>query len=244
MLLQPARIPRAPRGGIAQYKGGQFIPYSLLESEKNIAKDAFVALQSEFGNDLQFLRAVGQLLSNLKGVDVEIPAPLSERTVTDRAVRHIRSYYSRAFLLGKRASGNLLSIGSDERNMLRKIRTDEYKYLRRFFTDISNKLGKIPYEKRMAYYQHALREAFWLGFCIGDTTATRTLWWHFGNTIEHCTDCALFANRPGGWPIAEFIDQVIKPGKLPQSGSLECKGLHCECYLTDTPEKDKRYARV
>jgi len=233
---------RAPKGGIGQYKGGQFIPRELVEYEKKVATQAFNALQEEFAKDMQFLRAVGQLLSNLKGVDVEIPAPLSEATVEDRAVRAIRSYYSRAFLLGKRSSGDFLSISASDRSVLRKVRTDEYKYLRKFFRDINDKIGKIPYEKRMAFYAHALKEAYWLGFCLGDTSKTRRIYWNFGNTIEHCADCARFAGRLGGWPMEEFYDEAIKTGKLPQSGNLECKGLFCECWLSDEPMTGRKNA--
>lgn len=235
MLVSRSPQPRAPKGGISRYKGGQFIPRALVEQEKRVAQQAFGALQEEFAKDMQFLRTVGQLLSNLKGIDVEIPAPLSRKTVEDRAVRAIRSYYSRAFLLGKRSAGNLLSISAEERSVLRKVRTDEYKYLRKFFQDIDDKVGKIPYEKRMAFYAHALREAYWLGYCLGDPSKERRIYWYFGNTIEHCTDCARFAARADGWPMSEFYEQAVKTGKLPQSGNLECKGFYCECYLSDTP---------
>lgn len=226
---------RAPKGGIGQYKGGQFIPIALVDYEKRVATEAFGALQDEFAKDIQFLRAVAQLVSNVKNTDVEVPPPLSKKTVEDRAVRAIRSYYSRAFLLGKRSAGNLLSISETERSVLRKVRTDEYKFLRKFLQDIDDKVGKIPYEKRAAFYANALREAYWLGFCLGDTSKTRRIYWYFGNTIEHCTDCAYFAKQAGGWSMEDFYEQAIKPGKMPQSGSLECKGFYCQCYLTDKP---------
>lgn len=230
---------RAPKGGYESYKGGQFIPRSVLETEKRIAQEAFSGLQSEFNKDLQFLRAVSQLVTSVGKTDLPLPPPLSVKTVEDRVVRAIRSYYSRAFLLGKRAGGNLLSISRDERTRLRAVRVDEYKYMRRFLRDIQTGAGKIPYEKRMQFYTYALREAFWLGFTLANQDTTRRIFWYFGNTIEHCTDCQYFASRADGWPIADFMREAVKTGKLPQSGSLECKGLYCQCYLTDKPVVNK-----
>lgn len=235
MPTQPRWSARAPKGGIEKYKGGQFIPKSVIEYEKRVAANAFDALKGEFDKDLQFLRSVGQLLSNLKGLDVDIPAPLSKATVEDRAIRAIRSYYSRAFLLGKRSAGDLTSISMSDRSALKRVRSDEYKFLRKFLSDIDGQIGKIPYEKRASFYAHALREAYWMGFCMGDLSDQRRIYWHFGNTIEHCTDCTYFASRIGGWPIAEFYEEAVKQGRLPQSGTLECKGLFCECWLSDTP---------
>lgn len=216
---------------MTRYRGGVFIPKALVEREKSVASAAYPVLEREFGEELQYHRAVVETLSL---VPDGVKAPLSMTTVEARAKATIRNAYTRAFLLGKRAAGNLTSADDSEARLLVATRRDEYTYLRRFLSDMKAGAGKLPYEQRMAYYQHALREAFWYGYLLGDRRASRRIWWSFGKTVEHCKDCASLAARTDGIPIAEFFDDLIPRGIVPQSGKLECHGLLCECWITDT----------
>lgn len=215
---------------MTRYRGGVFIPKALVAHEKAVAARAYPVLEREFGRDLQYHRLVVETLSL---VPDGVKAPLSMPTVERMARATIRNAYTRAFLLGKRASGDLSSIADAEARHLSSIRRDEYTYLRRFLADMKAGAGRLPYEQRMAYYQHALREAFWTGFVMGDRRPSRRIWWNFGKTHEHCTHCANNAARKDGIPIQEFLDSMIPAGIVPQSGKLECHGLLCECWLTD-----------
>lgn len=231
--------PRAPRGGldaaglspsgITRYRGGLFIPKALLEREKKAAAAAYPRLEAEFGEELQYHRKV---LETIKLVPDGARSPLSPSQVEWRMKRAIRRDYARAFLLGKRASGDLTSMTDDQSSRLASIRRDEYTYLRKFIRDIGDGGGKIPYEQRMAYYQNALKEAFWVGYVLGDQSAGRLVFWKKGPT-ESCQDCLEQSERKGGIPIEEFVETLIPRGIVPQSGNLECHGLQCQCYLTD-----------
>lgn len=51
--------------------------------------------------------------------------------------------------------------------------------------------------------------------------------WRYGGTMEHCSDCARFANTVKTkleW------DTLREDGYYPQSRSLECSGYKCQCY--------------
>ena len=61
--------------------------------------------------------------------------------------------------------------------------------------------------------------------------ADKPLTWHFGGTEEHCDDCAYADGktyRGSVW---------ARWGWETQSSSLECKGFHCQCALTDDGNK-------
>lgn len=236
--------PRAPRGGLdaaglspskaSRYKGGQFIPKALLEREKKVAAAAYPALEREFGAELQYHRAV---FETVKLVPKGTKSPVSLSQVEYRIKRAIRRDYSRAFLLGKRSAGDLTSMTDAEAGKMLAIRRDEYTYLRKFLADMDAGAGRLPYAQRMAYYEHALREAFWVGYILGDTSPDRRIWWHWGKTQEHCKDCDGLNARRDGVPIDEFLEKLLPGGIVPQSGKLECKGLQCQCWLSDEAGK-------
>lgn len=60
------------------------------------------------------------------------------------------------------------------------------------------------------------------------TCADKKMVWRFGETEEHCNDCANYVGRvyrASAWQRA---------GALPQSNALECGGYRCDCRLEPT----------
>ena len=235
---------RAPKGGIRhdatgkRYIGGQFVPAALWEQQKQAGKDGLAPLLADVGDALQFLRLSYQQNAALQQhldlvAHLKIPTiPLT--TVEARLKATIRNAYRDAFLLGKRTVGNLTGITADEAKTLLKVRRDEYIYVRRFLADMRSGAGVMDYGRRMAAYQNAVRQAYWTGYVLGDVSATRRIRWTFGPTEEHCTTCAGMVAK-GPMTMAEFLP-YLRQDVVPQSGALECKGISCQCRLTDAAE--------
>lgn len=233
---------RAPKGGIRhdatgkQYAGGTFIPAALWESERTAAKDGLATLLTETADALQFLRLSYQQNAALAAhPDIahqyKIPIiPLS--TVEARLKTTIRNGYRDAFLLGKRAAGNLTGITPDEAKALLKVRKDEYNFLRQFLSAMRGGGGVMDYGQRTEMYAMAVREAYWLGWVLSNLASTRTITWKRGETSDSCVDCCRFEAH-GPYTAAEFWHDVASKGYLPQAGKLKCLGRHCRCFLTD-----------
>lgn len=226
-LLKSLR--RAPAGGLHGYRGGQFLPAQIWESEKRAAEEALPARLLAFGDDLQALRELYEQNSALirEGVTRVKLIPLS--TVAARMKTTVRRAYDDLFLLGKRASGNLRSMTEQDRRAVKALRIDEYRYLRRFLADMHGQTGVIDYASRMDYYRAAGREVFWLGWLLGDQSLERRIAWDLGPT-EHCGDCLRIANG-NPYTVADFIAKVLP--YLPNSGRLECLGYNCRCRLVE-----------
>ena len=223
---------QAPRGGIGRYRGGQFIDTATLRLQAQDAVSSMGRILEDFGVRLQFLRAVYEQNAALRMVrDLPItPMPLS--TIEYQMKATIRDVYERAFLAGKRSAGNLFGITPDEAKAIRRSRLDEYKWLRKFLADIRGGGGRMGYQDRMDYYRGAAREIFWLGWVLADTRPSRKITWHWGDTVDHCSDCRGYANH-GPYTVADFRRNVMSRGHLPQSGALECMGYSCRCWLSD-----------
>ena len=236
---------RAPAGGIRHgdtgrhFAGGQFIPADLWAQEKQAGREGLAPLLAETADALQFLRLSYQQNSALSAhpeiaQQYKIPViPLS--TVEARLKTTIRNAYRDAFLLGKRTVGNLTSVTPAEAKALLKVRKDEFKFLRGFLTAMRTGGGVMEYGQRMEAYGNAVREAYWLGWCIGDKSPTRRISWVAGSTSDKCVNCVAFAAH-GAYTMPEFMDQVLGLGFLPQSGKLACRGIHCLCSLSDTSQ--------
>jgi hypothetical protein len=223
---------RAPKGGVGRFKGGQFVDGATLRVQATQAQADMAATLDAFGARLQFLRAVyEQNAALLHLTDLKFtPMPLG--SVFHQMQTAIREVYGKAFLLGKRAAGNLFDVTSDDQRAIQKVLRDEYKYLRGFARDMREGGGRMGYEQRMAYYGAAARELFWLGWVLADTSPGRRIWWDLGPT-EHCRSC-LGHNAAGGMTVERFLRECVAKGELPQSGALECKGRWCQCSLRDS----------
>lgn len=229
---------RAPKGGVRHhitgrhYAGGQFLPRALWLSERRRAEAALPDLVAEFGEGMQFLRVVYEQQAALRRAGITAVAPIPYTTVEARMKAAIRSAYARAFLLGKRASGNLAAATEPEQSLVQRLSRGEYPYLRAFLAAMREGDGRMPYPERMACYANALREAYWAGFVGGDTSPSRRLRWVLGPTEASCASCAGMA-RLGALPASEMQARVERTGFLPQSGSLACHGIHCRCRIVE-----------
>lgn len=222
---------RAPRGGLGAYRGGWFIPAYLWNAERRRAADAMPGLLRDFGERLQFLREVYQQQVDIEKNKLSNIKIISLSSIESQMKQAIRETYATAFRLGKRAAGNLTGVSEDEQKWLRRIRVDEYKYLRGFLGDMRSEDGVMDYEARMDMYRAAAREAYALGWVLGNKDKARRIRWVLGNT-EHCSDCARIAEM-GSMPVSVFIRDVLSKGYVPHSGNLECKGYHCQCSLEE-----------
>lgn len=236
LLLLRKSLRRAPSGGYShagrEFRGGQFIPRAAWEHEKQIAAEALPALIEAADDKAQFLLQIYQQNAALltEGTTKVKIVPLEK---IERQIRKvIRESYSQAFRFGKRAAGNLTSITPAEAARLKRLRLDEYTFLRRFLADVRNGRGRLDYATRMGMYANAIREAYWRGFVLGDRSPERRLKWAFGGTVEHCKDCAAYEAR-APFTVQEFIRGPLRKGHLPQAGKLECKGIKCQCKIVE-----------
>jgi hypothetical protein len=240
-LEKSAALRRAPKGGLRHtdgtaYGGGQFIPAALWEGEKQAGKDGLTPLLADTADALQFLRLSYQQNSALAlhpqiTQQYKVPViPLS--TIEARLKATIRKSYNESFLLGKRSAGNLASITPQEAKALLKVRRDEFRFLKGFLSDLRTGGGTMEYGQRMEAYGNAVKEAYWLGWCLGDMSETRRIYWVRGLTSDSCKDCKRFEAH-GPYTASEFQAEVLGKGYLPQGGSLACIGIHCKCRLED-----------
>jgi hypothetical protein len=58
--------------------------------------------------------------------------------------------------------------------------------------------------------------------------------WDFGDTIEHCDDCAQYVGK------VFYRSQWDEAGAIPKSPELACHGIQCDCRLTPTTERKTR----
>jgi hypothetical protein len=214
---------------LEDYRGGQFIPTDLWEAEKDKASQALAGICQDLSEDVELLVMVAQDLGTRPAGS---PAKVTIEKLDGRITAKVRRAYSESFRLGKRASGNFLSITKEESDALRKVRSDEYKFARKFLRDAYEGKGRVPYEQRAEMYGNALKEAFWLGFVLGNRDPKRRIRWVMGPT-EHCKDCVHYGEA-GPFTVADFISGPLSKGHLPRSGNLECVGINCKCYLKES----------
>jgi hypothetical protein len=150
----------------------------------------------------------------------------------DRCFEDISHFYDLSYRSGLNAAGDPgVLLSPTQRAVLNRLKRDEHDYLRDFGEDMNAGRGRMPYHDRMRLYAQAAREAFWVGFVMGDLRTARQLRWVLGPT-EHCVDCRRFSQM--GWvPARRFYDEVLSKGYVPQSGHLDCKGSRCQCVLSE-----------
>ncbi len=149
-----------------------------------------------------------------------------------RCLRDLRTFYEDLYLLGKRAVGDPAPVATpQDRHILNELLKDEADFLSGFAQAIGAGEGHVPYAERMAMYTNAAREAFWHGYALGDQRSTRQIAWRAGDT-EHCASCAKL-DALGWLPAKEFVARVLARGLAPQSGQLDCRGIHCQCRLVE-----------
>lgn len=206
----------SPRG-----TGGRYIRRLTVEEQQAATELAQTVRQ-------RFATQMGNHLGDLqKG---RLPAA----EATERGHRAIEEYYEQIFRHGMQAAGNpAVILTPRDKSALSRIVRDECDFWTGFMLDVEAGRGKVPYPDRLAMYVNAAQEAYWLGWVLGDFRPKRLIYWVLGAT-EHCKTCLMMArlSEKGMTPM-QFLVYALRRGFLPQSGYLECKGLHCQCGLKD-----------
>lgn len=152
----------------------------------------------------------------------------------NRGYRQINEQYRHLFQRGLQASGHPgLQVSPTAKAQLNRLIKDERDYWFNFMDMVFHGTGVIPYDKRVAFYANAGKEAYWLGFIWGDTSPSRRIVWVLGPT-EHCQTCSYLASI-SPMTMETFRYEALNKGYLPQSGELACKGIHCQCSLRNVP---------
>lgn len=147
--------------------------------------------------------------------------------------RDLSLFYRLIYRTGKQSVGDpAIILSPQEKAQINRLVRDEMDYLRDFGADMEAGRGTMPYVQRMGLYAAAAWEAYWNGFVLGDQRKGRELQWRWGETEEHCSDCAGFADME--WMgVREFAKLTVKQGKTPRSGALECIGINCKCWIAE-----------
>lgn len=208
-------------------KGGN--PQRISRFDPQFERERKEALRRMRENQELFAERLSEHLSDLQ------EGKLTRGQAEYRMKRDIREHYRAAFELGKRTSGNLYLLTHAEERWLKKLRYDEFRYLRGFLDDVEAGRGIMPYPKRLDMYAKAIREVGWMGWLIGNMSPKRRIAWHWAGGKEHCRTCAHLAVEGFGrpMPVKQFLKMVKRTGHLPQSGSLECLGYNCGCWLEE-----------
>lgn len=229
--LDPSKIEKSVEKKPKEYKGGLYLSPEIVSEEKKKAYEAFPSLMDAFNAKMQFGRLLYEQNMHLmeRGFHDDIVGP---DAFEDFFWLILQENYFRSVIIGKRSVGNLTSIDKDEADILMPMMLEQRPYLHKFMEDMASKDGSMDYERRMGMYTKSMQDCFWLGFVLGDRDPDRRLTWHYGDTIQHCESCKGFAEH-GPYTVDEFIEDIVKPGLLPQSGGLACGGWFCRCFLTD-----------
>lgn len=180
-------------------------------------------------NELQY--DLGELDSRLQCHLAEYLDPANPRTrgsIEWWLKREIRYFYRRAYVEGRRCGNNLKPLDVEDDKVLRRLRLNEFKYLRNFLDDISQGQGVMEYRKRMRMYADALPGVFWYGFVQANRSNRRRIKWR-NSPAEHCETCLPLDGRV--WTPRSFMRWYKKNHILPSKG-VKCKS-NCKCYLED-----------
>ncbi|KKW13341.1 MAG: hypothetical protein UY48_C0002G0032 [Candidatus Gottesmanbacteria bacterium GW2011_GWB1_49_7] len=142
--------------------------------------------------------------------------------------KEIRDSYERLFVTGREAAGKFGELTETEVKLLRKLRYQDFKYLRKFLDDLDAGRGVMDYARRMALYAAAGEQAYWAGYLCGLPQGAAVQW--VLGEAEHCESCPELATG-GPWKngIYEPTD-LLSRGLFPKSLKLACK-RGCQCSL-------------
>jgi hypothetical protein len=145
--------------------------------------------------------------------------------------RHIRQSYLHAFVLGKIAAGGYerIALTAQEEKWLKKLRYDEYRYLRGFLDDIDAGRGRMPYKRRMRMYGDAICGPYWAGWALANKSTRRVIRWVYHPEAQHCDTCLELNGRE--WTAPAFVKWVMQTGILPGQ-NVQCLS-NCRCRLVE-----------
>lgn len=143
--------------------------------------------------------------------------------------KELRDYYRRAYGYGLLTGGNYDDIDDYGERELKRMRLQEYTYLKGFLDDIEAKRGTMPYRQRAGMYANALPALYWLGFVRSNLSTSRRIRWVVNHDAEHCDTCEPLHNRT--WTVKQFLAWYAKYHILP-SENTKCLS-NCKCRLED-----------
>lgn len=219
---------------VQQRAGGKFAKFHPSRVAPRDEKGRFIGLleQADRSAAEQHAKKIQVRLAQMLArhqQDVEVRR-LDPKIAAARGREDIKDTYEQLYRAGMQSAGNPgLRLTSQDVALINRTAEDEAQYFTKFMEDVSTGSGKMDYGKRLSMYEPASRHAFWSGFVMGNQRKTRRILWQLGPT-EHCYSC-LYMNRLGTIDIPTFIKEGLKRGWVPQSGDLDCKGVHCQCRL-------------
>jgi hypothetical protein len=74
----------------------------------------------------------------------------------------------------------------------------------------------------------SLRTILWVG--KADGAGNKMVKWNLGNTEKHCKTCLALNGQ------VHRMKDYVASGFVPGSSKLECTGINCDCFFTDTKE--------
>jgi hypothetical protein len=162
-----------------------------------------------------------------------------QRSFDARARGIIRRHYERQWMLGRKAAGNMLPMGDDERKQLENMQRNEQQYFVNLLRDLRHGTWGMSPWRRIPMYAAASREAFWAGKVLADLSPDIYYQWQEDAEVEHCGDCQTMSHG-GRWKGTTYAGtysavELSRIGVFPCSGQLSCC-THCHCQLVKVPK--------
>jgi len=141
--------------------------------------------------------------------------------------------YEKAYRLGTDAAGlDFLKLPKEDLRWLKRARSHDYKFLRKFADDIVAGRGKMSYMDRADMYVQSIDGIFDAGRVDGYPNESTLVYWEL-SSAEHCGDCIDLAMR------SPFTPKTLPT--TPRAGNTKCLS-NCKCNLRiryQRPEKIK-----
>lgn len=205
-----------------------------------LQKDLIEQLQANFNSwdatlQLSFAAVKGGLTTDKV---LELQKPLWNVVERD-ARRALREAYSLMWRAGREAAGNFKPYSVDETAELERMYRRQQNFYLNLLKDREQNAGRMNFERRIALYGAALKQAFWAGQVLADLSPDIYWKWELGDAEEHCTDCPKIA-RGGRWKCGIYsARELARLGLFPGAGQTEC-GTECKCPLKRVAKPQER----
>jgi len=143
--------------------------------------------------------------------------------------REIRYFERRAYVEGRRAGRNFTSLDEFDEKRLKRLRYEQFRYLRGFLDDIDAHRGVMGYRRRMRMYADATSGVYWLGFVMANRSNRRRITWRT-TPAEHCPTCLELDGK--SWTPRTFMRWHQRYHILP-GVNTQCRS-NCKCFLQES----------
>ncbi len=142
----------------------------------------------------------------------------------------LRDAYRAMWQKGREAADNFKPLSADESAELERMYRRQQNFYLNLLKDREQSIGRLSFERRIAMYGAALKQAFWAGQVLADLSSDIYWAWQLGDAEENCGDCPKIA-RGGRWKSGIYsARELARLGLFPGAGHTEC-GTGCKCYL-------------